>query len=108
MSVDLSIDNAAFENGTIRVLSLVPTYKLLALVLTPVFTTIFKLEMTLYSVVTFPGTSVDITVLIIKSTFTFERVGLPMTVVLVAIGVVAFTIAFGLALDEFTLVEVIG
>jgi len=108
LSINLSIDNVTLKNSTIRVLSLVPANKLLVLVGTPVFTTIFKLDVTLNSFVGSPGTSVNISVCIVESTFTLKSISFPLTMILVAISVVALTIAFGLTLHEFSLVDVIG
>mmetsp|Transcript_113847 Transcript_113847/g.157647 ORF Transcript_113847/g.157647 Transcript_113847/m.157647 type:complete len:226 (-) Transcript_113847:1808-2485(-) len=70
------------------------------------FTTISELNVTLNSLVLFPGTSVDSTGLVVKSTLAIKSVSLPVAFVSVTVLVLAFTVTIRLSLDELSLVEI--
>lgn len=106
ITINLSIDDRAFKNSTIRISSLVLTNKLLVFVVTPVLTTVSELDVTLDSLVSIPGTSVNGTVFVVKSALTCKSVSFPLALVSVTVLVLAFTVTIWLSLKELSLVVI--
>jgi len=108
LTVDLTVNDISFEDGTVGILSLVPADELLVLVCAPVLTTVSELKVTLDSLVSCPGASVDVSVLVVKSTLTVKSVVLPLSVISVSVHVVTLTVTMRVTLEESALVKVVS
>lgn len=105
-TVDFSINDGTLKNSAIGVLSLVRTSDLVILILSPMLTTIFKLNVAINFLVSVPVTSVNITVAVVENTMTGKSVTFPRTNISVTILVVALTLSIRLSFDEVTFVGI--